>query len=178
MENNQKINARIGEVFKIGKYELIRFKYVHGGVAVVFKDILFNSDYGKNNNLSESKIMMRLNDEILPELENLIGAENILEFDTDLTSLDGSKKHGTMRSRISLPTFDFYRENVSIFDQYKPDRWWWVATPDTTTDHYNDNWVVCVAPRGSFDGDGYGGGYRGVRPFLIFSSSIFESFAE
>ena len=61
MENNQKINAKVGETFKIGDYELIRFKDVQGGVAVVFKDILFTSDYGSNNNLAKSKIMTKLN---------------------------------------------------------------------------------------------------------------------
>ena len=171
----EKINAKIGETFKIGEYELIRFKNAQGGVAVVLKDILFNSDYGKNNNLAESKIMKKLNEEILPELQELIGAENILEFDTDLTSLDGSKKHGTMKSKISIPTFDFYRENVTIFDRYKPDRLWWLATPDTTTDHYNDEWIVCVSPRGGIFIDFYYDGYVGVRPFCIFSPSIFVS---
>lgn len=174
----EKINAKVGETFKIGGYELIRFKDTQGGVAVVFKDILFTSEYGENNNLAKSKILKRLNGEILPMLEKLIGTENILEFDIDLTSLDGSKKHGTMRSRISLPTFDFYRNNVSVFDRYNPERWWWLATPDTTTEHYNDNWIVCVSPRGDIYYDGYDYDRFGVRPFLIFSSSIFVSYEE
>ena len=174
----EKINVKIGGTFKIGDYELIRFKDTQGGVAVVFKDLLFTSDYGENNNLAESKILKRLNEEILPKLEELIGAENLLEFETDLTSLDGSKKNGTMRSRISLPTFDFYRENVTVFDRYKPDRWWWLATPDSTSDHYNDKWIVCVSPRGFIHFDGYYCVYIGVRPFCIFSSSIFVSCEE
>jgi hypothetical protein len=174
----KKINAKIGETFKIGNYEFVRFPNEQGGVAVVFKDILFNSDYRKNNNLSESKIMKKLKAEILPELEELIGAENILEFDTDLTSLDGSKKHGTMRSRISLPTFDFYRENREIFEKHNPRKWFWLATPWETSEYTDDYWVVCVAPRGLINGGSFNGDDFGVRPFLIFSSSIFESFAE
>ena len=167
----EKIKAKIGETFRIGKYEFIRFKNTQGGVAVVLNDILFMSRFGDNNDLSKSDILKKL-EGFLSEIKGLVGAENILEFETDLTSLDGSKKHGVMRSRISLPTFDFYRENVSIFDQYKPDRWWWLATPYSTTDHYNDTWIVCVSPRGNFNYDDY---YSGVRPFCIFSSSIFES---
>ena len=172
-----KINAKIGETFKIGKYEFIRFKNVQSGVAVLSKDILFNSRFGDDNNLSKSDILEKLMP-ILKEIEDAIGAENVLEFETDLTSLDGSKKHGVMRSKISLPTFDFYRENVSIFDGYTTDSWWWLATPDTTSDHYNDDWIVCVAPRGRIGVDIYYGDYYGVRPFCIFSPSIFESCEE
>lgn len=172
-----KINAKIGETFKIGKYEFIRFKNVQGGVAVVSKDSLFNSRFGDDNNFSKSDILEKLMP-ILKEIEAAIGAENVLEFETDLTSLDGSKKHGVFCSKIALPTFDFYRENVSVFDNYKPDSWWWLATPDSTTEHYNDDWIVCVSPRGGIDYGCYRDGYGGVRPFCIFSPSIFESCEE
>ena len=178
MENKVTIKAKIGDTFTIGDYEFIRFKNAQGGVAVVFKDVLFKSEYGPNNNLAESKIMKQLNEEILPEIEALIGAENVLEFETDLTSLDGSKKHGVMRSKISLPTFDFYRENVSVFDRYKINSWWWLATPDSTSERCNDDLIVCVSPRGYVYIDDYDRVNDGVRPSCIFSSSIFDSCEE
>lgn len=178
MENKVTIKAKIGETFKIGDYEFIRFKNAQGGVAVVFKDILFKSEYGPNNNLAESNILERLKNEILPEIEKLIVAENVLEFETDLTSLDGSKKHGVMKSKISIPTFDFYRANVSVFDRYKINSWWWLATPDSTSDHCNDDWIVCVSPHGLIHFDRYNFGDFGVRPSCIFSSSIFDSCEE
>ena len=173
MENNMKINAKIGETFKIGNYELIRFPDADGGACVVFRDCLFNSEYGTNNNIKESEIMDKLKD-ILTELEKLIGAENVLEFETGLTSVDGSKKHGFMRSKISLPTFDFYRENRAIFEKYKLNQWWWLATPWETSEYTGDDWIACVSPRGLIRvGDALSD--FGVRPFLIFSSSIFKS---
>lgn len=174
MEN--KINAKVGETFKVGKYELIRFAEKDGGVRVVFKDCPFRSAYGKNNNLAESEIMDKLGD-ILAEIEADIGAENVLEFETDLTSLDGSKKHGVMHSRISLPTFDFYRENRAIFEKYKLDMWW-LATPWETSEYTDDDWIACVSPLGYFNYGLYDYCLSGVRPFLIFSSSIFESCEE
>lgn len=170
----KKITAKAGETFKVGEYELIRVKDQDGGVAVVFKDVVFDSRFGEDNNFAKSTILKRLEEEILPKLESALGAENILEFETDLTSLDGSKKHGTMRSNIGLPTFDFYRENVKVFDRYNRKYWWWLATPDSTSDHSNDDWIVCVSPRGIIRSGVYYGDY-GVRPFLIFSSSIFVS---
>ena len=171
----EKINAKVGETFKVGGYELIRFAEKDGGVCVVFKDVAFTSDYGKNNNLSASKILRRMQEEILPELEKLIGAENILEFETDLISVDGSRKHGKMRSKISLPTFDFYRKNRAIFARHKVDTWWWLATPWETSEYTDDYWAGCVSPRGGIDDDDGIYGNRGVRPFLIFSPSIFVS---
>lgn len=166
-----------GEIFKIGRFEFIKFSDEDGKVIAVSKDCLFRSCFGNDNNIATSDILKRLTKEILPEIEDVVGAENVLEFETDLLSLDGSDKHGKITSKISLPTFDFYRHNVKVFDRYKPDEWWWLATPDTTTDHYNDRWVVCVSPSGYFNRGNYYGSV-GVRPILTFVSTIFVSCEE
>lgn len=168
-----------GEIFGIGDYEFIKFADENGVTTAVSKDILFDSRFGRTNNLAESTVLERMTEEILPEIENIIGAENVLEFETDLLSLDGSAKHGVMKSKISLPTFDFYRKNRAIFEKYKPEEWWWLATPDSTREFTNDDWCVCVSPAG------YVGNYYyyydnslGVRPFWNFLSSIFVSYEE
>ena len=119
-----------------------------------------------------------MKEEILPKIENIIGAENVLEFDTDLLSLDGSAKHGVMKSKISLPTFDFYRKNRAIFQKYKPGQWWWLATPDSTREFTNDDWCVCVSPSGVISDGDYDYFSLGVRPFWNFLSSIFISYEE
>ena len=79
-----------------------------------------------------------------------------------------------MISKVSLPTFDFYRNNRATFAKYKLDDWWWLATPYTTSEYINNWWVSCVSPRGGFNGDvcSYG---IGVRPFCILNSNIFVS---
>ena len=164
----------VGKTFTVGGIEFIKMKDTDEGCMVIAKGCLFNSDYGSNNNFAESKILKRLNDEILPKIEEAVGAENVLEFKTDLTALDGLKTYGDMTSKISLPTLDFYRENVHIFDEYKIDSWWWLSTPDTTPEHRNDWWAVCVSP------DGFIYNYNfsingGVRPVLVFVSDIFVS---
>ena len=166
------INA--GKTFPIAGMEFIKVKDTDKGCYVLSKEIVFKSSYGDNNNFAESKILKRLNKEILPEVEKTIGAENVLEFKTDLTSLDGLKTYGDMTSKISLPTFDIYRENVKIFDEHKLDDWFWLATPDTTPEHYNDWWALCVSPLGIIINDGRN--YNcGVRPVLLFASDIFVS---
>ena len=166
-----------GELFKIGRFEFIKFSNADGKTVAVSKDTVFNSCFGNDNNFANSRILDRLQKEILPEIEEIVGAENVLEFETNLLSLDGSSKHGTLKSKISLPTFDFYRQNVRIFDRYKLNEWWWTSTPDSTVEHINDYWIVCVSPFGCIDGN-FCNYYFGVRPFLIFLSSIFVSCEE
>lgn len=165
-----------GGLFKVAGIEFIKFADENGRTTAVAKDALFNSVFGEeNNNFAKSIIKSRLEKEILTKIEKKIGAENILEHEVDLLSLDGDDKWGKIKCRISIPTFDFYRANVKIFDKHKLDTWWWLATPDTTSAHYNDDWVRCVAPRGSvFNGNCNSG--LGVRPFLVFSSSISVSY--
>ena len=166
--------VNVGKTFTVAGIEFIKMEDTDKGCVAVTKESLFDCNYGSNNNFSESKILKRLNEEALPKIEEAIGTENVLEFKTDLTALDGLKTYGSITSKISLPTLDFYRQNVKIFDEYKLDEWWWLATPDTTPEHYNDRWAVCVAPDGYVNGNCYDYS-SGVRPVLVFVSDIFVS---
>lgn len=163
-----------GEVFTVAGMEFIKFPGKKGQTPVVMKGIAFNSRFGNSNNLQESTVLERMEKDILPKIIAAIGHENLCTVRTDLTTLDGLKPYGVMESLISLPTFDFYREHVEIFDKYNPNAWWWLATPDSAQPHDDPYWVRCVSPSG-FINYYYYGRSIGVRPFLIFKSSIFES---
>ncbi len=169
--------VKIGKTFSIAGIEFIKFTDENGVCAAVSKDILFDSKFGENNNFAQSLVLKRLNKEILPKLVAEVGTENIKEFELDLTSLDGLDTYGKVKTKIALPTFEFYRKNVRIFDEYKIDDWWWTATPDTTKEHYNDSWITCVSPHGLIY-DYFYFNYYGVRPFLFFVSSISVSCEE
>lgn len=162
----------VGETFFIGDMEFIKFRDDGGKVAVVMKDSAFNSKFNEtnNNNFKGSIIHKRLEKEILPKIEKIVGKENLLEFETDLLTLDGLKIYGTMRSKIALPTFDFYRENREIFDEYKLNKWWWLATANS-----EDTYVTCVSPDGLIHDSNSRYVNNGVRPFIIFLSDIFVS---
>lgn len=173
MNNTKPLNTiPVGGTFKIGDVEFIKFSEDNDMATVVCKDILFNSQFGANNDFSKSHILEKLTAEILPQIEAAVGSENVIEFETDLMSLDGSSKHGIVKSKISLPTFDFYRKNRDIFENNKIDEWWWLATPDSTSEYNDDRWCVCVAPSGIIDNYNYFGNNLGVRPILNFVSSI------
>lgn len=178
MSEIKKIRCRDGETFTIGGMEFIKFPGKNGQTPVVMKDIAFRSRFGENNDLRTSTVLKRMQEECLPKVIEAIGEENLCTIRTDLTTTDGLKPYGTMESLVSLPTLEFYRENVEIFDKHNPETWWWLATADSAQPHCDPEWVVCVSPSGVINCRlcNYFG--TGVRPFYIFKSSIFESFEE
>lgn len=165
-------DVKIGDMFKVGDIEFIKFKEKDGSTIAVAKNALFRSTFGDTANYNNSVIKQRLERDVLPKIEKAVGAENIIEHDVELMSLDGDIKFGKAKCKISLPTFDFYRANVDIFDKYKGGCWWWLVTPYSTSRHWSDDVVTCVPPRGCIVN--YDSFYlnNGVRPFIIFVSSI------
>lgn len=172
------IKARDGETFTIAGIEFIKFPTVGDATPVMARDCLFCSRFGDNNDLRQSDVLKKLESDVLPKIIKEIGEENVLTFQTDLTTLDGLKPYGAMESKVSLPTLDFYRANVEIFDKYKVDKWFWLATPESAEPHDSPYWILCVAPSGGICYDYYYYSGRGVRPFFFFNSSIFESLGE
>lgn len=170
--------VKAGETFKVGDVEFIKFPDNDGVTPVVARNIVFASRFGNNNDLRESDVLKKLEAEFLPKIIEAVGADNLCTIKTDLTALDGLKPYGVMESLISLPTMDFYRANVEIFDKYKVGSWWWLATPESAQPHESPDWILCVSPYGCISDSNYGCDYCGVRPFLCFVSSIFESSEE
>ena len=177
MHEIKKISCRDGETFTIGGMEFIKFPGKDGQTPVMMKEIAFNSRFGDDNDLRTSTVLKRMQEDILPRIIEAIGAEKLCTIRTDLTTLDGLKHYGVMESKISLVTLDFYRANVEIFDKFKPDDWWWLATPESAQPHDKPWWTLCVSPSGCIYIGNCGSDF-GVRPFCIFDSSIFDSFEE
>lgn len=164
-----------GNTFKIGDIEFIKLADADGVTTAVTRDIVFRSEFGDNNDFSDSKILKKLNEEFLPKIADKIGIENICLIKTDLTTLDGLKPYPEMTSKVSLPTLGFFRAFVDIFDKYKVDNWWWLATPNSALPHEEPKWILCVSPSGYIHRNGVCNYYLGVRPFFRFVSSIFVS---
>lgn len=170
-------NVPDGGTFEVAGIKFIKFPAEDGKIPAVAKDILFLSRFGSNNDFRKSDVLQKLEEEVLPKIIEAVGEESLHTIHTDLTALDGLKPYGVMESRISLPTLDFYRKHVEIFDKHKVKKWWWLATPESAPEHSNDCWTLCVTPSGGVC-VGYYYGAGGVRPVLLFDASIFESFAE
>lgn len=133
---------------------------------------LDNMQFGTNNYWKESSIRKYLNVEFLERLGAEIGAENIVEFERDLLSMDGQTEYGYCMDKVSLLNVDEYRK----YRKHIPNAgyWWWLLTADSTKSNDDDRWMTVVSPSGVICSNFYGFN-NGVRPFCIFSSSIFES---
>lgn len=136
----------------------------------VFEDEIFD---GVSNNYAESSIRKKL-EAMVPELEKSFGAENLVEFEIDLTSDDGLDTYGKVKSKYGLLTAEQYRKYTRIISKYVIDDWWWLATADPTTERNVNYWVRCVACGGYVNNRDCGGNI-GVRAVCIFKSDIFVS---
>lgn len=172
--NKAKFNVADKATFTVAGIEFIKFPEVNGKVPVVARNLLFTSKFGDNNNLNNSCFLKNLN-ELYEKIASEIGEENICEFETDLRTLDGLKPYPALEAQIGVPTFDFVRQNADVFDMYPVDDYWWTATPESAKPHDDPNWVVCVSPHGDINYDRSNYYYYGVRPFLIFESTLFVS---
>lgn len=161
------------DTFKIGEYEFIVLEQSGDTTAVLLKDLLHNSEeFGSNNNYDGSNADKLCND-FGTVIENLVGADNLVEHTVDLTADDGLKCYGSIKRKMSLMTANQYRKYIYTIDEHKLDKWWWLATAYSTAKHANRSWVLCVSPFGIINrGCNY---YCGVRPFCILKSNIFVS---
>lgn len=127
----------------------------------------------ESNNWIGSQLRERLNTEFIKKITNEIGEENIIAFNRNLLSLDGQDEYGNCEDKVSLLTVDNYRK-YRRFIPNTDDYWWWTCTPWSTKRNGHKSSVAVVSPAGFIGGSCcFSGG--GVRPFCIFSSSIFES---
>lgn len=164
----------VGDTFKIGEHELIVLEHSGDTTAVIRKDLLPGAKFGETNNYNGSNVG-GICIKFAAEIGDIIGADNIVEHTVDLTSNDGLKDYGSVKSRASLLTADRYRRYVEILDKFKPNKWWWLATPWSTKTHDSDVYVLCVSPSGDISYNNYNCDDGGVRPFCILKSNIFVS---
>ena len=130
----------------------------------------------KLTNYAESDLKVRIENNILPIVEADFGADNIIEHEADLTTVDMQRDFGTCKCKVRPLTFDEAREfNDLLVKDDLPD-WYWTCTPWSTKKRGWKYSLTVVSPAGSFFSF-----YRnscGVRPFCILKSNIFVSKGE
>lgn len=164
----------VGETVKIGDYELIVLEQSGDTTALICKDFVETCTFGNSNNYDGSKVD-KLCNKFATNLAKIIGEDNVIQHTVDLTADDGLKDYGSVKRFASLLTTDLYRRYVYTLDKFKPDDWWWLATPYSTPTHGYESAVKCVSPSGYVGGGNYHYFVRGVRPFCILNSNIFVS---
>lgn len=167
---NKKLN--IGDVFEMFGIKWTILDVTEKGYMCLADRLENSMRFGLNNDWKESSIRKYLNGEFAEKIAAEIGAENIIEFERDLLSMDGQTEYGSCTDKVSLLNVDEYRK----YRKHIPnaDYWWWLITPDSTPCNDDEDWIRVVAPSGYILYSDYYGRV-GVRPVCIFSSAIFES---
>ena len=167
-------DVAVGDTVKIGDHELIVLEQSGDTTAVICKDFIETCTFGDSNNYDGSKVD-KLCSEFATKLAKIVGEYDVILHTVDLTADDGLKDYGSVKRYASLLTTERYRRYVYTLDKFKPDAWWWLATPYSTPTHDHTSWVKCVSPSGDVYVDCYFYDVNGVRPFCILNSNIFVS---
>lgn len=143
----------------------------NGTTAVVRKDTLDKEiQFGETNDWRESKIREYLNGEYQRKLAEQFGEDNIVEFERDLTSLDGYDDYGKCQDKASVMSiieYMRYHKHIGNCESLH-----YLLTPNSTPSGCGSGNVRCVYSGGGVDCN-WCGKFGAVRPFFILKSDIF-----
>ena len=169
-----KKNLTVGDTFEVAGLVWKILEIKEQGYVCIAEKLEENMQFDSScNDWKTSDLRKYLNEDFFQKLAKEIGEENILPFERDLISLDGQTEYGKCEDKVSLITVDEYRKYRALIPNTE-DYWWWTITPDSTKCNNDTTWLRVVSPSRNFDFRDCLN-YIGVRPFCIFSSSIFES---
>lgn len=163
----------IGDTFHLVGLEWKILDVTEKGYLCIADKLPDNMTFGSNNDWKSSKIRKYLNGEFFKKLADEIGEDNIIEFERDLLSLDGQTEYGTCKDFVSIISLDEYRKYRTLLPN--GNYYWWTITPDSTKCNGDETYIRVVCPSGRICNYIHRIVDVGVRPFCIFSSSIFES---
>ena len=162
----------------VGDFDFLVLERSGDTVSMVLKGLYAKGvQFGKNNDFRGGNVQ-KICREFSDKLADIVGADNIVEHTVDLTSDDGLKDYGAVKEKVSLLTTVLYRRYVDVLDIDRLQKYYWLVTPYSTPKHEDAACVKCVSPRGGINLVNCDFDYVGVRPFCIFSSSIFGSCEE
>lgn len=166
-------DIKVGEIITVADIDFIVLDKTDDEVICLTKDFVFTTQFDSSiNNYANSSIRKKLNKEFAQKLTDEVGKRGLCDIELDLLSLDGLDEYGTVTDKVGLLTVDMYRKYNRIIEKYPVDAWWWLATPWSTSHRGYSSDVCYVHFQGRVSCVSYYG-HCGVRPFCIFSSSIF-----
>ncbi len=167
---------RRGESFMIGEHEFIVLDQEVDVTKVISKGFMAkNISFDPNTkDYNKSKIKKFIEEKIQPVIESEVGAENIVEHEVSLRSLDMQKEFEDVSAKVRPITFDEAKLYNDLLVNEDLDDWWWTLTPWSTEKRGYKYGIAVVCPSGYF-GLNSCSLNDGVRPFCILKSDIFVS---
>ena len=159
--------------FKLGDEVFIVLEQTENGTRVIAKEFAYSYvRFGDNSDWKVSPIRKVLNNEYFKKIAGIVGENNIISMDRDLTSIDGLDDYGTCTDKVSLLTateYAKYHKILGLKSNYLD--WWWLITPASTPSNNHARSICLVNPRDVFGWVICDSRYS-VRPFLTLESSI------
>ena len=143
-------------------------------MAFILESVKFDSD---GRDYKTSNLRKQIEEKCLPVFEKDFGAENLIEHEVDLTSVDMQNEFGTCTCKTWPGTFDEVRKYNNLLVNEALKGWWWTCTPWSTEERGWKYSVAVVSASGDFNFHNCNCDY-GVRPFCILKSNIFVSKGE
>lgn len=165
-----------GEIIKGKEHDYIVLKQGADTTQIISKDLMLENvkfdedsrDYVKSN------LRIKIIDKCLPIFESDFGPDNLINHTVSFTSVDMQTEFYSATCKVRPLTFDEAREFNDLLVNKELGDWYWTCTPWSTKERGSNYSIAVVAPSGDV-GCSCCGRSNGVRPFCIFSSSIFES---
>lgn len=181
-EKNSKVELATlipGEVFKIGEHDFIVLEQSNSQTAVISKELMIENKVfdDSSRDYKKSSLKKLIESEIQSMLEAEVGADNIVEHEVDLISVDMQSEFGTCRCKVRPITFNEARKYNDLLVNKKLSDWYWTCTP-WSTEERGWKYPVAVVSLSGFISYGYYSDGGGVRPFCILKSNIFVSKGE
>lgn len=170
---------KTGEVFNVGEHDFIVLEHTNEGTAVISKGLMaknkkFDSD---TRDYNKSSLKNLIESDIQPVIEDVLGADSLVEHEVDLTSVDNQNEFGTCKCKVRPITFDEARKYNDLLVNENIGDWWWTCTPWSKKGRGWDYSLAVVSPSGVILRYFYCYDF-GVRPFCILKSNIFVSRGE
>lgn len=164
-----------GETFMLGNKEFIVLEHEGEGTKIISKNLWGKSrKFGDSKNYITSSLKDYHEKDVYQEIAAVVGDENIIEYEVDLTALDGGNDFGTIKCKVSpIPFMEARKYFHLLVNEDLPD-WWWTLTSWNSSKRGYTKSVTVVSPSGGIIDGSFGNGH-GVRPFGILRSSIFVS---
>lgn len=168
-----------GSVFKIGERDFIVLEQKREQTMVISKGFMAEDKKfdGDSRDYNKSSIKELIENSIQPIIENAVGADNIIEHEVDLASVDMQNEFGRCRCKVRPITFDEARKYNDMIVNKDLDYWCWTCTPWSTKERGYAYSVAVVSSSGYFSFNCCRSNC-GVRPFCILKSNIFVSKGE
>lgn len=162
--------------FKIGDTEFIVLEHLEGEKTICITKgfVAESTKFDDNtNNLAKASVLNIL-DDFGSKISEIIGKENMCDFEIDLTTDDGLKDYGSITRKTGLLTDIQYRKYSEIIEKYPVNDWWWLANAVSTPKRGINYRIRCVSVNGFMNYDNCYFNF-GVRAVCIFKSDIFVS---